>query len=298
MKICTQTDALGHVFTPEECVSILADAGWDAIDWSFFQMTEPKSVWLEPDWRSRAEKVRALADERGLKIAQAHAPFPSGTGKSERDREIFDLLIRSMEVASILGVENIVVHPLKWIDVLTHSEEAWRINLELYRRLIPHCERLNITVCAENMKTYNKETQRFDVSFCGNPELFCGLIDRLGSPYIRACLDVGHSALAGIEPDEFIRALGAERLNAVHIHDVDYIDDRHNLPFQENLEWEPICRALGEIGYRGWFTLESDNFMKRMPPALWPDAEVFMVKTARYLAGRVEFYAAHKGEEN
>ena len=292
MEICTQTNALSRVFAPEKTVLILADAGWDAIDWSFFELIDGQGVWTRDDWRERAENVRLCADQRGIRIAQAHAPFPSGIGDSKRDEEIFSMIVRSMEVASILGVRNIVVHPLKWIDVLTKKDEAWKANISLYERLIPHCERLRLCVCVENMKRYNRETGKFDVSFCGDPDTFCGFIDRIDSPYIRACLDVGHASLAGTDPAEFIRCLGPNRLKALHIHDVDNIDDRHNLPFQENLDWESICKALGEIGYNRWFTLEADNFMKRMPSTLWPDAEVFMSKTARYLADRVENYAA------
>ena len=224
-------------------------------------------------------------------ILLCFASFPSGIGNPERDEAIFKMLMRSMEAASILGVRNIVVHPLKWIDVLENREEAWKANTALYERLIPYCEKLKLCVCVENMKKYNRQTRKFDVSFCGDPDTFCGFIDAIDSPYIKACLDVGHAALAGTDPAEFIRRLGPKRLHALHIHDVDDIDDRHNLPFQEDLDWESICRALGEIGYKGWFTLEADNFMKHMPPALWPDAEIFMAKTARYLADRVEQYA-------
>ncbi len=293
MYICTQTNILSahKAFTPEQIVSILADAGWDAIDWSFFELIDEKGVWAQDDWQRRAEKLRSAADARGISIVQAHAPFPSGIGNPERDEAIFKMLMRSMEAASILGVRNIVVHPLKWIDVLEKREEAWKANTALYERLIPYCEKLKLCVCVENMKRYNRQTRKFDVSFCGDPDTFCSFIDAIDRPYIKACLDVGHAALAGTDPAEFIRRLGPNRLHALHIHDVDDIDDRHNLPFQEDLDWESICRALGEIGYKGWFTLEADNFMKHMPPALWPDAEVFMAKTARYLADRVEQYA-------
>ena len=291
MEICTQTNILETIYTPEQIVDILADAGWDAIDWSFFGMIDGKSIWVEDEWKTRAASVRKLADQRRIQIVQAHAPFPSGIGDHQRDQVIFGMLCRSIEVASILGARNIIVHPLKWIDVKTQREEAWKANKRLYESLIPFCEKYRVCVCVENMKRWNRETKKFDISFCGDPDSFCGFIDELNSPYIRACLDVGHAALVGTDPAEFIRRLGPERLKALHIHDVDALDDRHNLPFQEELNWESICQALGETGYSGWFTLEADNFMRNMPASLWPDAEVFMAKTARYLTSRVELYA-------
>ena len=295
MDICTQTNIFSFraAYPPEQTVSVLADAGWNAIDWSFFELLDGKGVWAAEGWQSRAEQVRKIADQRHVRIVQAHAPFPSGTGDPEKDETVFKMIVRSMEVSSVLGVRNIVVHPLKWIEGPDRREEAWNANLALYARLIPYCEKLGLCVCAENMKKYNRETKKFDVSFCGDPDTFCGFIDAIDSPYVKACLDVGHASLAGTDPAAFIHRLGPDRLKALHIQDVDGMDDRHNLPFQENLDWESICQALGEIGYAGWFTLEADNFMKKMPSALWPAAEAFMAKTARYLADRVEHYATN-----
>ena len=43
---------------------------------------------------------------------------------------------------------------------------------------------------------------------------------------------------------------------------IDYVDDLHTLPGVEKINWENVCRALGEIDYKGEFTLEADNFLK------------------------------------
>ena len=162
MDICTQTNMFSFhaAFPPQKTVSILADAGWDAIDWSFFELIEGKGVWVEDDWQNQAEQARKLADERHVQIVQAHAPFPSGIGDPEKDEMIFKMLVRSMEVASILGVRNIVVHPLKWIDILKQREEAWKANISLYESLIPYCEKLGVCVCAE-IQQRNGEIRHF-----------------------------------------------------------------------------------------------------------------------------------------
>jgi sugar phosphate isomerase/epimerase len=76
---------------------------------------------------------------------------------------------------------------------------------------------------------------------------------------IVACLDVGHSSIAGREAQDCIRVLG-KRLGALHIHDNDYLDDTHTLPGLSEMNWEEITRALADIGYEGDFTLETDHF--------------------------------------
>ena len=66
MKLCTQTHALVDSFGPEEGVRKLAEAGYDALDFSFFEMVNGQGPWLKRDWKARARRVRALADELGI----------------------------------------------------------------------------------------------------------------------------------------------------------------------------------------------------------------------------------------
>ena len=114
------------------------------------------------------------------------------------------------------------------------------------------------------------------------------MLDAVDSPWIDGCLEIGHSALTGYDPADFIRTMGNQRLKALHVHDVDYHTDKHNMPFMEKLEWESICTALGEIGYDGDFTFEADNFLFKFPNELKADACALMAKTGRYLISRKE----------
>lgn len=81
-----------------------------------------------------------------------------------------------------------------------------------------------------------------------------------------------------------IRALGADRIGALHVHDNNHKGDLHTLPYQSRMDWDAIVSALAEIGYRGDMTLEADSFLTQMPPALYPAAAEFMCRTARFLA--------------
>ena len=58
-----------------------------------------------------------------------------------------------------------------------------------------------------------------------------------------------------------IHTLG-HRIQALHIHDNDCIHDDHQIPFSMNIDFSPIIKALRDIDYKGWFTLEADAFMK------------------------------------
>ena len=57
---------------------------------------------------------------------------------------------------------------------------------------------------------------------------------------------------------EMVRALGYKRLKALHIHDIDGINDNHQIPFSLNINFDAVTKALKEIGYDGYYTLESN----------------------------------------
>ena len=78
------------------------------------------------------------------------------------------------------------------------------------------------------------------------------------------------------------------------MHDNDYHRDAHTLPFMGALDWNAITDALADIRYKGEFTLESDNFLGKLPNELLPEACAMMCSVARYLASEVERKMAEK----
>ncbi len=294
MRLVTQTDVMARTFGDEEAVRLLAKAGYDGIDWSFFPMNRGECIWNTDAWEQHARDLKAIADDCGVVITQAHAPFPSSKGEEPYDAEILEAIKRSMHASAIMGVEHIIVHPRQHLPYEANKEQLWQENLEFYRSLLPYCEEWGIRICTENMWKRDPKRGYIIPSMCSLPETFNAMIDEVNSPWLVGCLDLGHCGLVGIEPQDFIRAMGAKRLRALHVHDVDYLRDCHTMPFIHNLEWEPITQALADIGYEGDFTLEADNFFNAFPDEMKLEASTFMAKTARYLMGRIEAKKADK----
>ena len=291
MKLSTQTSYVIEKYGMEEGIRALAKAGYDAIDYSFFDLNnlnDESSPWLQDDWRERAARAKAVAAECGITIDQAHAPFGTSSTQPGYDEKMMGRILRSMEAASIMGVHDIVVHPRQHLPYATNADKLFEENVALYKGLIPYCEKWNIRVCAENMWQYDDKRKVIIHSICARPEEFAALLDAVDSPWIVGCLDIGHCAITSVNPVDAIRTLGAGRLKALHVHDVDYVNDSHNMPFVEKLDWAAITAALAEIGYDGNFTFEADAFLWPFPLPLLPDAVDFMVKVGRYLANEVE----------
>jgi len=289
MYLVSQTSCLLSRFDDEEAIRRLAAAGFDGIDCSFYHYTNSDNcIWWSDDWKEYAIRLKETADECGIAFRQAHAPFHTSLGEEPYDTVVMERIRRTIEISAFLGVKTVIIHPKQHLVYAENIDELYQMNLELYRSLIPLCEKYNIHVCTENMWQYEGNTRHIIDSVCARPEEFCRLLDEIDSPWIVGCLDIGHAFLTGHDPAEFIRTLGSKRLKALHVHDVDGIIDNHNLPFLEKINWESVCQALGEIGYEGDFTYECDAFLYKFPTALIADGHRFMEKVGRYLISRVE----------
>ena len=298
MMISTELNPLGERFGDEAAIRMVREAGFDAFDMSLFRMNADASY--EPngkEYRKYMEALRRTAEREGIVCNQAHAPFPSSYGEPQRDEAACRMIERAIACAAILGAKTIVVHPVQHLKYAVHAARLREMNLDFYTRLARTGERCGIRIAVENMWQYREEKRpdgRIWIcdSTCSSAEEFCDYVDMTGSPWITACLDIGHAPLTGRDAARMIEALGHDRLLAIHVHDNDLIEDAHTLPFLGKIDFEAVCRALAKIRYAGDMTLEADGFLRRIPEALYPRALSYMADTARFLAKRVEDFAA------
>lgn len=292
MLISTHTSPLKRFFDDKGAIELIAGAGFEAFDMSYTDMfSSPDDCEInKPTYIKYSEELRRYADSVGIVCNQAHAPFHSSCGDPEEDKKKFDAIVRSMESAAVLGAKNIVVHPKQHLRYSENKEILREMNIEFYLSLVPYCREFGIHVAAENMWQTSRVGGKIVESTCASPDEFRDYIDSVGSEYIVACLDVGHSVLIDRKPSEMIKALGKDRLKALHIHDVDGNRDLHTLPFLANVDFDDVTKALGEIGYEGDITFEATEFPKRMPKELFADAYKFEYAVGRYLASEVEKY--------
>ena len=284
MLLSTQTSRLQNKLGYEKAIEILAKAGFDAYDFSQFHPISENDPLYKENFREYAASLRELSDRLGIKCNQSHAPFPSSTPEGKTDGQIYDSIIRSMEIASILGAYSIVVHPKQHLPYRANAALLREINMEFYKSLIPYCEKFNINVAVENMWQMNPVGGTSIVnSTCARVEEFCDYIDSIDSERIIGCLDTGHVSLCGEDMSVMIRGLGGKRLKALHVHDTDGFRDLHTLPFTSRNDYAQVMKLLAEIGYTGDLTFEADQFYAGFPLDMYPDVAEFMCKTGRRL---------------
>ncbi|NLP47736.1 MAG: sugar phosphate isomerase/epimerase [Clostridiales bacterium] len=284
MKISTQTHAMSEAFGEEEAIRILAQIGFDALDYSMFHQDHDTSVVFSDNFESYALKLKKIAEDEGIYFNQAHAPFPSFRhDDDEYNRKIIPTIIRSIAFAGVLGAEQIIVHPVAF------QSDKKEKNLELYNFLLPTAKEYKIKIALENMFGRNPNNGQIIANVCSTGQEFAEYMDALDPEHFVACLDLGHAGLVGQTAQDMIRTLGSDRLKSLHVHDNDHVVDWHTLPFtvsdSKSLDWHEIMAALKEINYSGDFTFEADGFFRHMPKELLIPACEFLYKTGRYLVG-------------
>lgn len=268
MLLSTEISSLSRQIGEIRAVKLLAEAGFDAYDLSLFAMQyDPNCPFCKEDYREYTWLLRKEADQAGIVCNQAHAPFPSSVGEPAQDEIIYKRIVQAIEIASIAGAKIIVVHPKQHLTYREpgNPEKLEEMNIEFYRSLIPYCEQFGIHVAVENMWQYDPEQSHIVDSTCSRAEEFCRYIDRIGSPWIVGCLDIGHVPLVGEDLPRIIWALGAERLQALHVHDNDLHHDHHAMPYTMQIDFAGVTQALRAIGYQGDMTFEANNLCAHLP---------------------------------
>lgn len=285
MKLGIATCILREKLGDGQALTAIARAGFDCVDYSYFQ-TEKYPEILGDDFRAYAKKIRGMMDSLNLTCGQAHAPYGFSFCNEMRESDPeFRLILRSMEAAAILGAPYIVVHPVLspvYVDMPEY-------NARFFQALEPYCGKFGIRIAIENI--FDREPAGRCMGRFGTPERMGDLISRLSPDSFAVCLDTGHAAVTGVNPEDFIRAMGADRLRVLHLQDTCLLDDDHMLPLLGDQPWEPVCKALAETGYQGDLSLEVPGYLHRLDPELLPSALALACGVGRWLIRKVAAYA-------
>ena len=263
MILSTQTEVGSERFGDVKNIRMICEAGFDAIDYSMFCLRDDDTVLNTPDYRRYVLELKKIAEGYGKFFNQAHAPFPSyRVGDDTYNKAILERIKRSIEIAGILGVKNIVVHPTYFVN---DSQRNLELNAEFYNALIPLCKEYNIKVACENMFGWDSRRNYIVPNICSLGDEFRKMMEMLDPEYFTACVDIGHAGLVGTTASELLRALGHDYVGCLHVHDNNYMEDLHMPPFTCKLDWKAIAQALHDINYTGDVTLEDDGFIAKLP---------------------------------
>lgn len=258
MKISTEIGSATEIVGMKKAVELCAKAGFDAWDLSMIEMCKidwdtRRPVPKDPDlcgndYLRFVRELKQIGLDNGIVCNQSHAPFPVDIPGMDT------YLKRAIECTAEAGGKICVIHP-------ANNWSAQR-NAEMYLELLPFAKSCGVKLATENMWNWDHEKGHSVFAACATGESFKEHVDAVNDPDLVACLDIGHAEMAGSGDGavNMIKALG-HRLQALHIHDNDRLNDNHQIPFSMNVDFVAIVKALKEIGYSGDFTLEAGTFI-------------------------------------
>lgn len=271
----------------------IREAGMQCMDFDLSHFYHPSLIHahktehdLTPPLEAVLETLRPYTDaaaRHGIRLNQAHAPYPSYVDHPETDEAIRLSVIKCIEVCAALGTEHLIVHPGIFDRGLPASLQAeWEWNMTFYRSLIPTLKKTGVICCLENMFTVHNG--RIIGAVCSDPQEAIAYIDALnaeaGETLFGFCLDTGHALLTGQDIGRFVTLLG-DRLVTLHVHDNDGQRDQHIAPYMGKVDWDRFCAALGAVHYRGVFSFE---VVKCFPDPVWPAALKMIGETGAMFA--------------
>ena len=260
MKTSTEIASIANLVGEEHAIELVARAGFDAWDFTMSQMAifDWKSQTIFPsnhptgsgDYLKFARKLKQIGLDNGIHCNQSHAPAPTFLPA------MHEYLFRAIECTAEAGGDVCVIHPAN-----NFSPEQ---NAEMYDKLLPFAKDHGVRIATENMWNWDNEKNHCCFAACATPDSFNAHMDAVKSGQLWACLDIGHAEMLGSDTSavEMIHKLG-NRLAALHIHDNDKRNDSHQIPRSMNIDFDAVLRALKDVGYKGYFTLESYSYLKK-----------------------------------
>ncbi len=258
MKISTEINSMAKHLGFEKAIEEVAKAGFDAwdftltsmanFDWQTGKATLTDSELNGNEYKKYARKLRKIGEDYGIHCNQSHAPFPT------RDKVVLSTLKRAIECTAEAGGKICIIHP----DNYKSAEE----NAEMYFNLLPFAKECGVKIAAENMWCWPEGSKTAARAACSDHEDFIKHLNVVNDDYFVACLDIGHASMAGLNTsaEKMIHTLG-DKLQALHIHDNDLLHDSHQIPFSMNIDFQKVVKALKDIDYKGYFTLECSYYL-------------------------------------
>ena len=300
MLISFSIGALETLYGVDGAYRAVREAGFDAVDACLDHLLSYGAIRRQehaPVFDAEGEESQAYfkpwkdaAEKYGILNFQAHAPFPSYV---EGSGEYNDYLLQAMEKTiagcEYIGCHRLIIHPFfNGYDEALTPEDEWKLNIDSYARLIPAAKKHHVMICLENM--FTGHLGKLYSACCSDMDVACRYVDTLnniaGEKVFGFCLDTGHLLLLGKDVKQALCQLGS-RVEALHVHDNNGINDQHLAPYMGILDWNRFVEGLRTIGYRQPLNLEAGNTVRVFDPELTPDVLRLMAQTARMFARRV-----------
>jgi sugar phosphate isomerase/epimerase len=254
MRLAFSTNAYMR-FSVETAVERLAGVGYAGVE----LMADVPHAWPAGLLAEQKQAIRQAIARRGLAISNINAfmmnavadprqPYwhPSWIEPEPHYRQIrIEHTKRALTLCRELGAPNITTEPGGPLEGRSFDDALADFVREL-RPVVEHAERAGVQLLVEPEPGLLIETADQYLAFARAIE----------SPALGLNFDIGHQFCVGEDPAASIRKLAAH-IRHVHLEDIAASRVHHHLvPGAGVIDFAACFRALREIGYAGWVTIE------------------------------------------
>ncbi|NQT53028.1 sugar phosphate isomerase/epimerase [bacterium] len=142
----------------------------------------------------------------------------------------------------------------KFQKYIAAQNQATDMTREAIKKLIPTAEKAGVVVALENV--WN--------NLWVKPDLFAHFIASFQSPWVQAYFDIGNHVKYA-PPEQWIKALG-KNIAKCHVKDFKLNANGQGGRFVNirdgSVDWTVVRKALDDVGYNGWMTIEGSGDFK------------------------------------
>jgi len=228
-----------------------AETGFSGVEIAPFTLAES----VTKISRERRKEIRAAAKKAGVEILGLHwlLVSPKGLSMTSLDDEVrkktLEYFCELIEFCADLGGSIMVVGSPKQRGVPDGipRDRIWRIARQFFLECVPVAKRRTVTICIEPLA-------REETNFINTAAEAIKLIDEIASPYFKLHLDVKamHDEARPIEG-----IIESSRGYLTHFH---ANDSNRKGPGLGDTDFLPIFRALKQIGYDGYVSMEPFDY--------------------------------------
>ncbi|MBM4112875.1 MAG: TIM barrel protein [Phycisphaerae bacterium] len=202
-----------------------------------------------------SENEWSIPAKHGLVCTLANGPctIAEGFNRPQHHDRLVAECERLLPLVADAGIERMIVFSgnragMSDADGLTHCAAG-------LRRVMPIAERVNVTVV---MELLNSKIDHRD-HMCDRSEWGAALVRSVGSPRFKLLYDIYH---AQIMEGDVIRTIRTHADAIGHYHTAG-VPGRHELDDRQELQYDAICRAIADTGFRG---VVAHEFLPRGDP--------------------------------
>ncbi len=201
------------------------------------------------------DEVLKARDKTGLVIPSVCCALHWKLLLSDPDPKIREEGVAAIKVgledAKAFGADTLLLVPGRVSETVNY-DDCWKRSVEEIKKLVPLAEQLNVKIAVENV--WN--------NFLLSPMEAAYYVDHFQSQMVGSYFDCGNILVYGW-PEQWIKILGP-RIAKVHIKEFSRkIADKQGKwagfgvkLLEGDVNWTAVMKALDEINYHGWTTIE------------------------------------------